>query len=375
MRYFLLLLIVVSLLILAIWSSQVRTVPFHVSGLIEAEQVRVGSRVGGRVAEVFVSEGSLVTTGTVLLRLEAFDLLERQAQARAEYALRVAQWEKAKKGYRPEEIGQSFARKEQLAASFDKLQKGPRKQEIEAARARLAQAEAELQLAKLTRDRTQKLLRGNAAPPEEFDRAQRQFKVSQGACTLRKAELALLLEGTRKEDLAQAKARLTEAEYAWKMMSAGYREEEIARAKSAKEAAAAALRAIDRQIEELEVKAPMTSVVETLSLQKGDIVGPSVPVASLSIKDRLWVRAYVPENRLTFPLGQEVVVQVDSFLHKKFKGKITYIAQTAEFTPANVQTPEERSKQVFRIKVTLLDGKEILRPGMCADIWFPFSGK
>jgi hypothetical protein len=48
---------------------------------------------------------------------------------------------------------------------------------------------------------------------------------------------------------------------------------------------------------------------------------------------------------------------------------VTFISRQAEFTPRNVQTPEERSKQVFRIKVTLLDGLDKLRPGMAADVW------
>ena len=48
---------------------------------------------------------------------------------------------------------------------------------------------------------------------------------------------------------------------------------------------------------------------------------------------------------------------------------MTFISRQAEFTPRNAQTPEERSKQVFRIKVTLLDGLDKLRPGMAADVW------
>jgi hypothetical protein len=61
-------------------------------------------------------------------------------------------------------------------------------------------------------------------------------------------------------------------------------------------------------------------------------------------------------------------VLVDSFPNEEFSGRIIFIAREAEFTPANVQTPEERSKQVFRIKVLLEEGKERLRPGMAADI-------
>ena len=48
---------------------------------------------------------------------------------------------------------------------------------------------------------------------------------------------------------------------------------------------------------------------------------------------------------------------------------MTFLARQAEFTPSNIQTPEERSKQVFRIKVTLKEGWDVLRPGMSADVW------
>ena len=59
---------------------------------------------------------------------------------------------------------------------------------------------------------------------------------------------------------------------------------------------------------------------------------------------------------------------MDSFPHRKFSGHVSFIARQAEFTPDNVQTPEERSKQVFRIKVSLDEGLDVLRPGMTADV-------
>jgi hypothetical protein len=59
---------------------------------------------------------------------------------------------------------------------------------------------------------------------------------------------------------------------------------------------------------------------------------------------------------------------VDSFAGRSFAAHLTFIAQEAEFTPRNVQTPEERSKQVFRIKVTIDEGLDVLRPGMAADV-------
>ncbi len=99
------------------------------------------------------------------------------------------------------------------------------------------------------------------------------------------------------------------------------------------------------------------------------MVGAGSPVLSLLDTRTLWVRAYVPESRLNVAIDEEVRVTTDSFATESFRAKVTFISRQAEFTPRNVQTPEERSKQVFRIKVTLLDGLDKLRPGMAADVW------
>jgi multidrug resistance efflux pump len=110
-------------------------------------------------------------------------------------------------------------------------------------------------------------------------------------------------------------------------------------------------------------------VVEAIDLHPGDLVAPNAPAVALLDVSHLWVRAYVPESRLgEVRLGQKVPVRVDSFPGRRFSGRLTFIAQEAEFTPRNVQTPEERSKQVFRIKVELDAGRDRLRAGMAADV-------
>ena len=123
-------------------------------------------------------------------------------------------------------------------------------------------------------------------------------------------------------------------------------------------------------MDELTIKAPSSAVVESIDLQPGDLVGANVPAISLLDRGRLWVRAYVPENRLDLQDGQPMWVTVDSFPGEVFDAHISFVSREGEFTPRNMQTPEERSKQVFRIKVTLINGLDRLRPGMSADVWF-----
>ena len=121
----------------------------------------------------------------------------------------------------------------------------------------------------------------------------------------------------------------------------------------------------------MEIHAPAECVVEALQLEPGDLITANQPVIALLDNKQLWVRAYVPEAMLGWVrAGQELEIVVDSFPKRRFKGRVGFIARQGEFTPDNVQTPEERSKQVFRIKVDLEEGLDVLSgPGMAADVF------
>lgn len=358
---------------LLLW-SRYRTEPLKVSGFIESYEIRIGSRVGGRVQEVLVDEGDTVKKGDVLVTLEPFDLQERRAEAAAELAARTAEYERLKAGFRTEEIEQAKALHDRLAAQLAELEHGPRQQEIAAAEARVRLADSELQLAREQLARTERLIARNAATQEEYDEDATNLRVARSTLEVRQEELALLREGTRQEQIDAAKAQLEEARQAWLLRQHGYRAEEVAQAEAAVRAAQAALEAIDQQVGELTITAPVDAVVEAVDLQPGDLVSPNAPVLSLMETSRMWVRAYVPENRLNLEVGQELPVTVDSFPGDRFRGHVSFVSRQAEFTPSNVQTPEERSKQVFRIRVTLDEGLDRLRPGMSADVWLNGQG-
>lgn len=154
-------------------------------------------------------------------------------------------------------------------------------------------------------------------------------------------------------------------------MEAGYRKEEVAAARAKLAAAKAEAAAIEAQMAELVVVAPVDCAVEAIDLRPGDIVPANAPAVSLLEASKLWVRAYVPEGRLgAVRLGSKVPVRLDSFPGRTFTGTVSFVAGEGEFTPRNVQTPEERSKQVFRIKLTLEESAAAsgVRVGMMGDV-------
>jgi multidrug resistance efflux pump len=339
-----------------------------VSGFIEADEIRVGSRVGGRVAEVKAAEGDTVAAGDLLFRIEPFDLNAKLQQAKAELAAAQADYARLQAGFRPEELQQAKARRDRLAATLAKLEAGPRPREIEIARQALQAAIASEQLAIAQQKRSAETAAKGASPQSDLDRANRELKTAQAQRAQAENELKLLEEGTRSEEIAEARAALAEAEAALKLIEAGYRKEEIEQAAARVAAAEAQVATIQSQLEELTVKAPTRSVVEAVDLRPGDIVAPNGPAIALLDVSRLWVRTYVPETAMGhLKLGQKVPIRVDGFPDRTFHGTITFLATTAEFTPRNVQTPEQRSKQVFRAKITLEPSEE-LRVGVMADV-------
>ena len=373
-RLLALFLVVGSLLIL-IGYSKWYAEPARVSGFIEADEIRLGSRLGGRVARVHVEEGQVVTQGTLLVELEPFDLLEREQELVLSLAAREAEYERFIAGYREEEQSQAKARLDQLQARLDLLRAGPRTQEVEAARGRLALAEAGRKLAERDFERLSQLAEENATSQQELDSAREAFEASSANALVRQRELDLLELGTREEELREAAARVEEARQAWLLMVHGYRTEEIEQAAAARDAAQAAVAAIRRQKDELRITSPIDGVVEALELQPGDMVAAGAPVLSMLDQSDLWVRAYVPQNRIDVRIGQRVRLTVDAFPDETWEGTISFIARQAEFTPSNVQTPEERSKQVFRIKVAIENLGGQLRPGMTADVWLDAIGE
>lgn len=359
-----------SLIGFLVW-EQSRPQPFVVSGFVEADEIRIGSRVGGRVAEVAVEEGDTVKKGDPIYSLDPFNLRDELARAEAQSAASAAQLERLKAGFRTEEIEQARARRDLARASLEKLEAGPRPQEIVIAREQLKIAQASLELAESEFARLSKLHEQNQAAPTEYDTAVQARKAATAEVARAQQNIELLEEGSRKEDIAAARAQLAEAEEALKLVEAGNRKEDIDQAGAQLLAAQAQVQSIKVQMDELRVQSPCDCVVEAIDLRPGDLVAPNAPSTSLLDLQRKWVRSYVPETRLgEIKLEQKVRLKIIGMGDRTFTGRVTFISRDAEFTPRNVQTPEERSKQVFRIKVTLDPGASDVRVGMTADVHF-----
>lgn len=367
-RFFLVVVLGLAMLGLVIF-SQYQVTRQYVSGIIEAEEIRLGSRVGGRIATIHVTEGDMVEAGKVLLEFEPYDLLERERQAAELLQEKEAALKQLEAGNRTEEIEQAKAFYDEALANLELVRAGPRAEEIAAARDRLAAAQSDQKLSGREFERVSELYRNQAISQSEYDSTEERLQVSNANVRVRTSELTILEAGPRKQEVQMAEATAEQLRLAWELARLGPRPEEIDRARAARNAAQAGLEAVQKQRQELQLTSPTGGTIDSLDLQPGDLVPANAPVLTLLAPHEIWVRAYVPQSSLQIKVGQTLRVTADSFPGQEFQGQVSFISQQAEFTPSNVQTPDDRSKQLYRIRVSLPNVDRQLRPGMTVNVW------
>jgi HlyD family secretion protein len=285
------------------------------SGTIECVQVEVASEVGGRIAELGVEEGAAVRRGDTIARIEATSHKLRRDEAAA--ALGYAQ------------------------AQLNLLAAGARDEDIERAREQTREAEAVAGAAEADLERIEGLFDAGSASEKQLGDARAQAERAAAARAAAQQVVAKLEHGSREEELDVARALVRQAE--------------------------ARLALAEKSVSDCVVAAPAGGTVTTLSREVGELVGAGAPIATVSRLDAVWLSIYVPGARLTgVNLGQRAQVRVDgdARLHD---GTITFISPEAEFTPRDVQTPEERAKLVYRVKISLSNPEGLFKPGMAAD--------
>lgn len=342
---------------------------FVFSGTIETREVRVGSKVGGRVEAVLAEEGQEVTAGQALVRFDIAELQAQKSQAQARIEQQQARLERLLRGARPEEKAQARAAAETARANLEAVKNWPRPEEIEQARSAVAAAEADLNNAEASFERARQLRSTGDLSQQEFDSAKFRLENFRARRNAEKKRLDLLLNGSRKEDIRAAEERFRQAQEAEALVLAGARAEEIADARAQLAEAQARLEQIKVQLEEGEVKAPSNATVEVLSVRPGDLLTPNQTVARLLEKDQIYVRVYIPEPQLGLvKVGQKAKIKVDTFSDRMFDGIVEQINSQGEFTPRNIQSRDERNHQVFGVKVRIDNREGKLKPGMAADV-------
>lgn len=363
----------------AIGKKDPEPVTLKLSGNIELQQVDIAFKTSGMIAELRTDEGRDVRRGQLIARLSSDELMrlfERESAAVTEAQALEGQAEAALQYQRRSYAAGLAARRAALAAAeahLRELEAGAREEEIAEARSAVSAAAAENENARKNRERAEKLLLQDDISVQQHD--QYRFRAESAAAALEQAgqRLALLLAGARAETIAAqrervsgARAELAAAEAA--RFEISRREKEISARRAEVERTRAQARVIEAQLRDTVVVSPVDGVVLVKAADVGEVVAPGTTVVTIGVIDRPWLRAYVSETQLGLvKLGQPVWVTSDSYPGKRYRGRVSFIASAAEFTPKQIQTEQERVKLVYRIKIDVDNRERELKLNMPVD--------
>jgi HlyD family secretion protein len=325
----------VALALSAGCASKAPTDRVRASGSVEATEVQVSSQVGGRLMEVKVAEGDRVAVGRTIAQLDTTDVLLVLRRATADRDMAAAQLALLLAGSRQEDIRQAGA-------------------QVKGAEADTTGARDDLAAAQTDLARFDTLLKSNSGTEKQRDDA------------AARRDLA-------KSRLQSSQERVLAAREALTRLERGARPEEITAARARLAATDAQIASLEQNARDATVTSPVAGIVTQKLADAGEILAPRTPIVNVVDLDHAWANIYIDEPDIPrLRLGQQATIFTDAG-GAGLKGLVTFISPKAEFTPRNVQTAQERSKLVYRIKVSVDNAQGVLKQGMPVEADVPLA--
>lgn len=324
------------------WNRRLPDGLIQANGRIEGDHITVAGKFSGRIQDLLAREGAAVAAGQVLARLD-----DAQTRARVEQAKKA--WEAIEA-------------------------------QVQAAHTTLAVLNLEVPLAIETADanvaRARSLVERAVAVEKDARVDARRFRdlAAKDEASLQQRDQADLRLDVARNDLAaarsalaQATTELAQAELGWKRIRA--KEAEVAALERQRDQAEAVLAEAESVLADLTIVAPTAGTVTTRIADVGEVVAAGAPLFELVDLDHLYLKVYVPEVQIgKVRLNLPARIYTDAFPDQPFEATVQYIASKAEFTPKEVQTPDERVKLIYAVKLSLKANPDHrLTPGMPAD--------
>lgn len=298
----------------------------RVSGHVEATEVRLAADTGGRVLTLLVKEGDRIEPGQLVLTLDARDVELAMRRAKADLAQAEAQLRLVMAEARPEDVRQAQA-------------------QIATARAELSVARSELASADQDFERFESLLTTNSGSRKQRDDAATRRAVA-------------------RDRVGSAESRVNAAEEMLAKLQAGARKEEVDTARARVASAEVQIDTVEKQLGDTTLRAPVGGLVTEKLVEVGEMIAPRAPAIVIVDLDHAWADVFVPEPVIPkLKVGAAALVFTDAG-GAGINGTISYISPKAEFTPRNVQTADERSKLVYRIRIVVDNSDGVLKQGM-----------
>lgn len=273
------------------------------NGRIEATEINVAAKLGGRVEDIYVREGELVKAGQPLAKMQVITLEAQREEARAMHQQALT------------------------SVATAKAQLAMRQSEAAAARAAVVEAESSLDAAERRLARSEMLAQEGASSVQELDDDRARVRAARAA-------------------LEAAKARVIAAESAVEAART-----QIAGAEAAVAAAQATVARIEADIDDSVLSSPRDGRVQYRIAQPGEVLGAASPVLNLVDLSDVYMTFFLPETVVgRVALGSEVRIVLDAAPEFVIPAKVSFVADTAQFTPKTVETASERQKLMFRVR-------------------------
>jgi HlyD family secretion protein len=276
------------------------------NGRLEATEIDVSAKLGGRVQDILVSEGDQVEAGQTLAHMQVATLEAQREEARARHEQSIT--------------GVASAEAQVVVRDSDK----------QAAEALVTQRESEVEAAQLRLGRSETLTREGASSAQELDDDRARVRSARAAA------------GAAKAQVAAAQAAIVAART------------QVVGARAAVTAVGATVTRIKADIDDSALTAPLAGRVQYRIAQPGEVLAPGGKVLNLVDLGDVYMTFFVPEATAgKLGLGSEVHIVLDAAPQYVIPTKVTFVASTAQFTPKTVETASERQKLMFRVKAQI----------------------
>lgn len=301
------------------------------TGSVESDEVDVSPEVSGIIEEIYVDDGSEITKGEQLLRLNTED-----------YELKLEILKNAKA---------------MAELNYKDLNDGNSENQVKSAKASVRNLDelingSEVEISYLINDYNQakSLFDAGATSKNVLDQAKRLLDREEAKLrSLRQqkevylAQLDLVLEGASTEAVDAADLLVKQKELE--------------------------IEDLVRQISKSKVTSPVTGYVQTVNYNVGEWVAIGSKTVSIIDSSKLWIKIYVPEKLLyKVSLGQSISLLDEFIKDKEIKGEVVYISSKAEFTPKNIESKENKQEMVYEVRVEIDDKSDTIKPGMFLDV-------
>jgi len=288
--------------------------PIIIQGQVEATEVRVATKIAGRIVECNFKEGQAVKIGDKLVILSSPEIDAKLQQVMAIGDAAKAQKNKADKGAREEQIAQAYSVYQNAIAAKELMQK--------------------------TFDRIQNLYNEGVVPAQKRDEAETQLKVAKMNEDAAKATYQMALNATRSEDKDAARAMFNQAQ--------------------------GAISEVQSYLGETILTSPINGEISQINAEMGELVTPGFPVVQIVDLNDCWITFYVREDLLSkFEMGKEFTASIPALNNKELKFKVNFIKAEADFaTWRTTKASGSFDLKSFEVRALPVEKIENLRPGM-----------